>query len=229
MMKSCELCKLTARIYCDSDQAYLCWTCDTKVHSANFLVARHSRNLLCRVCQSPTPWTASGERLGPSAVSVCDKCVFRGTSGDREEEESHGVNDVSVDDDDEYDADEDGEIELDNDDDDDGDDDIQVVPLCCTPPPAASSSSCDDNSVLVKRKRENVLLTDLSSSEDDVDCCSEVRGKKATLYQFLPSSSEEKMRSSDHLEEISGEKRCEEAVGVCKDTRAVGLDLNLLD
>ncbi|XP_071703357.1 uncharacterized protein [Rutidosis leptorrhynchoides] len=227
MMKSCELCKSTARIYCDSDQASLCWTCDTKVHSANFLVARHSRNLLCRVCQSPTPWTASGKKLGPSAVSVCDKCVAHGTSADREEEEDerHGTNDV----DDVYDGDEDSEIELDTDDD-DGDDDIQVVPLCFTPPPAASSSSSDDISVSVKRKRENVLITDLFSSEDDVNCCSEMRGKRATLYQFLPLSSEEKMRSSGDREEISGEKECEAVpVGMCKETTAVGLDLNLLD
>ncbi|KAM0059041.1 putative transcription factor interactor and regulator Znf-B family [Helianthus debilis subsp. tardiflorus] len=47
-MKTCELCKSAAKIYCDSDQASLCWTCDNKVHSANFLVARHSRTLLCQ-------------------------------------------------------------------------------------------------------------------------------------------------------------------------------------
>ncbi|XP_076960081.1 uncharacterized protein LOC143636349 [Bidens hawaiensis] len=74
-MKSCELCKSSAKIYCESDQASLCWTCDSKVHSANFLVARHSRSLLCRLCQSLTAWTAAGEKLGPSAVSVCENCV----------------------------------------------------------------------------------------------------------------------------------------------------------
>ncbi|GAB4859497.1 hypothetical protein Ancab_010964 [Ancistrocladus abbreviatus] len=74
MKKSCELCKSPAWIYCESDQASLCWDCDFKVHGANFLVARHSRGLLCQVCQSPTPWSASGAKLGPT-VSVCDRCV----------------------------------------------------------------------------------------------------------------------------------------------------------
>lgn len=161
-MKSCELCKSMARIYCESDQASLCWSCDSKVHSANFLVARHSRSLLCRVCQSPTPWTASGEKLGPSTASVCEKCVVDATSDDDEDrEESQGGNN---DDDDEYDGDEDDENELDIEDEDG--DDFQVVPLSSTPPPAASSSSSEefsnsDRGILMKRKRENVA--DLSS------------------------------------------------------------------
>ncbi|KAF4392698.1 hypothetical protein G4B88_029437 [Cannabis sativa] len=58
-MKDCELCGLRARMYCESDQASLCWDCDEKVHGANFLVAKHSRSLLCHVCNFPTPWMAS--------------------------------------------------------------------------------------------------------------------------------------------------------------------------
>ncbi|KAE8732145.1 Adenine nucleotide alpha hydrolases-like superfamily protein isoform 1 [Hibiscus syriacus] len=73
-MKKCELCGKLARIDCESDQANLCWDCDLKVHGANFLVAKHSRTLLCHVCQNPTPWLASGRNLG-SAVTVCDSCV----------------------------------------------------------------------------------------------------------------------------------------------------------
>ncbi|KAL9289887.1 hypothetical protein ACSQ67_024352 [Phaseolus vulgaris] len=61
---------------CDSDQAKLCWDCDEKVHSANFLVAKHSRVLLCRLCHSPTPWTASGTKLTPT-VSFCHRCILR--------------------------------------------------------------------------------------------------------------------------------------------------------
>ncbi|KAF6153899.1 hypothetical protein GIB67_023676 [Kingdonia uniflora] len=72
--KDCELCDLPATMYCKSDEASLCWSCDSKVHSANFLVARHSRNLLCNVCQSPTPWNASGRKLGPTK-SICENCV----------------------------------------------------------------------------------------------------------------------------------------------------------
>lgn len=151
MIKSCELCKSPANVYCDSDQASLCWNCDNKVHSANFLVARHSRSLLCRVCRSPTPWFASGEKLGPSTVSVCEKCIVDGSSN----------NDVDDDDDDEYDGDEEGATEIEVEHEDEGDDN-QVVPLSYPPP---LSSSSDDESVtdrggLLKRKRENV--SDLS-------------------------------------------------------------------
>uniref|UniRef100_A0A3Q7F4K8 B box-type domain-containing protein n=1 Tax=Solanum lycopersicum TaxID=4081 RepID=A0A3Q7F4K8_SOLLC len=71
-MKKCELCSSIARVYCESDQASLCWDCDARVHTANFLVAKHSRILLCNSCQSLTPWTGSGSKLGPT-VSVCQK------------------------------------------------------------------------------------------------------------------------------------------------------------
>lgn len=142
-MKKCELCNSVARMYCDSDQASLCWDCDARVHTANFLVAKHSRILLCHVCQSPTPWTASGPRLAP-VVSVCPRCDnTNGTAavtGDR-----HSENDREDDDDDDQ-SDRD-----DNDDDDDDDEDNQVVPLASTPlpsppPPVASSSSSSEES-----------------------------------------------------------------------------------
>nr|GLL22621.1 B-box zinc finger protein 32-like [Ipomoea trifida] len=72
--RKCELCGDGARMYCDSDEASLCWSCDEKVHSANFLVAKHSRTLLCHACCSPTPWTASGAKLCRT-VSVCPACL----------------------------------------------------------------------------------------------------------------------------------------------------------
>ncbi|KAL3508600.1 hypothetical protein ACH5RR_028001 [Cinchona calisaya] len=72
----CELCsKAAARMYCESDEARLCWECDEKVHSANFLVAKHSRSLLCHLCQSPTPWKASGTKLPPT-ISLCESCFL---------------------------------------------------------------------------------------------------------------------------------------------------------
>jgi len=74
MEESCALCKKRAAMVCDSDEAKLCWECDDKVHSANFLVAKHSRVLLCRSCHSPTPWKASGTKLTPT-VSFCQPCV----------------------------------------------------------------------------------------------------------------------------------------------------------
>ncbi|KAB1210083.1 hypothetical protein CJ030_MR6G011341 [Morella rubra] len=69
-MKKCELCKVPARTYCESDQASLCWDCDAKVHGANFLVARHYRTLLCHACQSQTPWKASASSSSDEEESV---------------------------------------------------------------------------------------------------------------------------------------------------------------
>ncbi|KAK7341151.1 hypothetical protein VNO80_24076 [Phaseolus coccineus] len=74
MEESCALCEKRAVMLCESDQAKLCWECDEKVHGANFLVAKHSRVLLCRSCHSPTPWKASGTKLTPT-VSFCQPCV----------------------------------------------------------------------------------------------------------------------------------------------------------
>ncbi|XP_075515375.1 B-box zinc finger protein 32-like [Primulina tabacum] len=42
----CELCDAEAVVFCPSDAAYLCWTCDAQVHQANFLVACHFRHPL---------------------------------------------------------------------------------------------------------------------------------------------------------------------------------------
>uniref|UniRef100_M1B2S4 COL domain class transcription factor n=1 Tax=Solanum tuberosum TaxID=4113 RepID=M1B2S4_SOLTU len=133
-MKNCELCNGLARIYCESDHANLCWDCDLKVHSANFLVAKHSRSLLCNVCQSPTVWSATGAKIGRT-VSVCERCV-NDEETDREEEEEE----------------EEEEIDL---------EDIQVVPWSSTPPPQpASSSSSSDESLTpifsLKRMRDDV-------------------------------------------------------------------------
>lgn len=139
-MKRCELCDSLAKMYCESDQASLCWDCDAKVHSANFLVAKHSRTLLCHLCQSFTPWTASGPRLGPT-VSVCENCV--------NSREGRGNNDDGQDDDDddldrEDDTEDDGDDENGDGDDDVGDEDDeenQVVPWTSSPPSPVSSSS----------------------------------------------------------------------------------------
>ncbi|KAL3646394.1 hypothetical protein CASFOL_011574 [Castilleja foliolosa] len=77
MKRSCELCERTARIHCEPDHTSLCWDCDAEVHSANFLVARHSRNLLCHVCQSPTPWSVSGSKLAATPAE-CQQCAKGG-------------------------------------------------------------------------------------------------------------------------------------------------------
>ncbi|KAL9355648.1 hypothetical protein Peur_053618 [Populus x canadensis] len=148
-MKRCELCDSLAKMFCESDQASLCWDCDANVHSANFLVAKHSRTLLCHVCQSLTPWTGTGPKLGPT-LSVCDNCV--NNSSCREERSTKDDKDVDNDDDDDDDDDDDREDDDDDDREDDSgednengdggndqgsedDEENQVVPWSSTPPP----------------------------------------------------------------------------------------------
>ncbi|XP_031101764.1 zinc finger protein CONSTANS-LIKE 4-like [Ipomoea triloba] len=158
-MKICELCKGVARMYCESDQANLCWSCDSKVHSANFLVERHSRRLLCHVCQSPTAWSASGSRLG-SMVSTCERCFGSGARSGHEAEVSRQENRAEDEFEDEDEDEDDDEVEEEDDDDEIDSEDIQVVPWSSTPPPPPASSSSDDSllterEVSGKRLREN--------------------------------------------------------------------------
>ncbi|KAK6142493.1 hypothetical protein DH2020_022841 [Rehmannia glutinosa] len=136
-------------MHCVSDQASLCWECDAMVHSANFLVARHSRNLLCRVCQGPTPWSASGAKLGPT-TSVCEQCVDE-RSDESSEEESEGEQEEVV-------------------------EENQVVPW--SPPPAAESSSSIEETmsgredVAVSRKRLRIGNASSNLQSDDDEICS---------------------------------------------------------
>ncbi|GMI74783.1 hypothetical protein HRI_001147600 [Hibiscus trionum] len=179
-MKSCELCKLAATTYCESDQASLCWDCDAVVHGANFLVARHARCLLCHACQSLTPWRATGSKLGHT-VSVCERCV---DGGDREESEAENDAEGGLNNDDEGDDDDDDDGGSDSDDDVSLEDDVedgdnQVVPwsaVADTPPPASSSSSSGDYSAgerevsrstnLFSLKRSRGNASDLHSQDD---------------------------------------------------------------
>ncbi|XP_022734495.1 putative zinc finger protein At1g68190 isoform X2 [Durio zibethinus] len=66
MEKICEFCR-TSRpvVYCKSDAAHLCLSCDAKVHSANALSNRHLRTLLCDSC-----------RCRPSYVRCLDHRMF---------------------------------------------------------------------------------------------------------------------------------------------------------
>ncbi|KAF8079778.1 hypothetical protein N665_1002s0028 [Sinapis alba] len=159
--KKCDLCEGVARMYCESDQASLCWSCDAKVHGANFLVAKHTRCLLCTACQSLTPWKATGLRLGPT-FSVCDSCVALKSSagggvgvGNGSEEDRLRLGDDDGDSAESYDDDEDEdegeeEEEAEN----------QVVPWSAAAaaqlPPTMSSSSSDGGSgdLVAKRKRD---------------------------------------------------------------------------
>ncbi|CAI5979703.1 unnamed protein product [Closterium sp. NIES-64] len=71
-----------AALRCDADSAFLCATCDAAVHSANFIVLRHSRHLLCALCSSPTSWEAPLPFHQPAAAAqtqvLCDSCLAVG-------------------------------------------------------------------------------------------------------------------------------------------------------
>ncbi|XP_004501398.1 zinc finger protein CONSTANS-LIKE 4-like [Cicer arietinum] len=69
--KLCDSCKsATATLYCRPDSAFLCTTCDSKVHAANKLASRHPRVTLCEVCeQAPAHVTCKAD-----AASLCITC-----------------------------------------------------------------------------------------------------------------------------------------------------------
>nr|AGI62025.1 CONSTANS-like 1 [Erycina pusilla] len=172
-MKNCELCDCAANMYCESDQASLCWNCDAKVHSANFLVERHPRLLLCRNCQEPTTWRATGPRLSP-IVSSCDRCcmLFHKDFSTAEEQDE---NNVSVDN---------------GDSDDDEQEDCQVVPWRPTshPPPPASSSSGDESSSLPSKARSSNSLKRIRH-EKDIGSKEQRRRRRNDLLFGAPFSS----------------------------------------
>ncbi|XP_047963088.1 B-box zinc finger protein 32-like [Salvia hispanica] len=68
----CELCNAHAAVFCPSDAAFLCRSCDVKVHDANFLVARHVRRTVCSNCRSFTGDFITG--AGAGAESLCPSC-----------------------------------------------------------------------------------------------------------------------------------------------------------
>ncbi|EHA8591501.1 Zinc finger protein CONSTANS-LIKE 3 [Cocos nucifera] len=69
--KLCDSCKTSpALLYCCADSAYLCGTCDARVHGANLLASRHERVWLCEVCeQAPASVTCKAD-----AAALCDTC-----------------------------------------------------------------------------------------------------------------------------------------------------------
>jgi B-box zinc finger len=69
--RRCDSCKsAVALLYCRADSAFLCGTCDARVHSANLLSQRHERVLLCEVCeQAPASVTCKAD-----AAALCATC-----------------------------------------------------------------------------------------------------------------------------------------------------------
>uniref|UniRef100_A0A1J3CXJ5 Zinc finger protein CONSTANS-LIKE 10 n=1 Tax=Noccaea caerulescens TaxID=107243 RepID=A0A1J3CXJ5_NOCCA len=74
----CDFCgEQRSMVYCRSDAACLCLSCDRNVHSANALSKRHSRNLICERCNAqPASVRCSDER-----VSLCQNCDWSGHNG----------------------------------------------------------------------------------------------------------------------------------------------------
>ncbi|RDX74517.1 putative methylesterase 14, chloroplastic, partial [Mucuna pruriens] len=153
MEESCALCEKRATMLCDSDQAKLCWDCDEKVHSANFLVAKHSRDLLCRLCQSPTPWKASGAKLTPT-FSFCHRCVEAPRAALVNTHQQHRG---FVEDHGEHQSDHDFH-DGDNSDDEEEDDEAQnqVVPMSS----ASATSPPSGTNLALKRLRNNSFSVD---------------------------------------------------------------------
>ncbi|PIA45825.1 hypothetical protein AQUCO_01600219v1 [Aquilegia coerulea] len=167
LKKECELCSLPAKTYCESDEASLCWNCDWKIHSANFLVAKHERSLLCHICSFPTQWKSSGSKLG-STLSICEKCVKNNCKRrslvvhQQQQDESEGDNEDTTDDEEE-----------DSEDEEDEDADNQVVPWNSTDQTSSSSCSNSEKSSSIKP----VSMKRIREHEEDLDnqdykCCS---------------------------------------------------------
>ncbi|KAM0936527.1 putative transcription factor C2C2-CO-like family [Dioscorea sansibarensis] len=75
MVSPCDYCgREGAMVYCRSDAAGLCLSCDRNVHSANALTHRHSRTLLCERCNSQpaTIWCVQEK------VPLCQHCDWIG-------------------------------------------------------------------------------------------------------------------------------------------------------
>lgn len=57
-------------MYCRSDAASLCLSCDCNVHSANALSRRHPRTLVCERCNSQPAFV----RCVEETISLCQNC-----------------------------------------------------------------------------------------------------------------------------------------------------------
>lgn len=72
---TCDFCgQQRSTVYCRSDAASLCLSCDRNVHSANALSRRHSRTLLCERCNSQPAFV----RCVEEKLSLCQNCDWSG-------------------------------------------------------------------------------------------------------------------------------------------------------
>ncbi|URE31244.1 Zinc finger protein [Musa troglodytarum] len=77
MGRLCDFCtEQRSVVYCRSDAASLCLSCDRNVHSANALSRRHSRTLLCDRCTTQPAIV----RCAEENASLCQNCDWNGHS-----------------------------------------------------------------------------------------------------------------------------------------------------
>ena len=75
MEKVCEFCKAARPVvYCKADAAYLCLSCDAKIHSANALFNRHLRTLLCDACRNHPAYAQCLDHRMLMCLG-CDRCL----------------------------------------------------------------------------------------------------------------------------------------------------------
>jgi len=57
-------------VYCHADSAYLCSSCDARVHAANRVASRHERVWVCEACErAPAAFLCKVD-----AASLCSSC-----------------------------------------------------------------------------------------------------------------------------------------------------------
>ncbi|CAH8291040.1 unnamed protein product [Eruca vesicaria subsp. sativa] len=82
----CDFCgEQRSMVYCRSDAACLCLSCDRSVHSANALSKRHSRTLVCERCNAQ-PATV---RCVQERVSLCQNCDWSGHNNNNSSSNDH--------------------------------------------------------------------------------------------------------------------------------------------
>ncbi|KAF5771846.1 putative transcription factor C2C2-CO-like family [Helianthus annuus] len=83
---SCDYCReARSMVYCRSDEAYLCLSCDRNVHSANALSKRHSRTLVCDKCNTQPAFV----RCVEEKLSLCQNCDWEGHNRPNSASTSH--------------------------------------------------------------------------------------------------------------------------------------------
>ncbi|XP_050226818.1 zinc finger protein CONSTANS-LIKE 2 [Mercurialis annua] len=67
----CDTCRAAAcTVYCKADSAYLCASCDARIHAANRVASRHERVWVCEACErAPAAFLCKAD-----AASLCTTC-----------------------------------------------------------------------------------------------------------------------------------------------------------